>query len=203
MNAFYYSLQSFSTSYSVRLFNSQCILGPPLNWNGIKPPDGTELYIYNLPYDIKPYEIIPRFLHYGEIYEFRFFLTFAGLSRGYCFCRYMKTVSAQKALYHLKTFSLRPHVKIYTARSKDNRVLLLSNINKTLKYVDLSNFLFKNVDHILEIFFDENDLSCRKNRGYLFIRFPDHRSAQMAFLRLRELCRHSVVLIKWSKKGLH
>lgn len=203
MNSFYNSLESFSTLYSVRHFNSQCILGPPLNWNGIKPPDGTEIYIYNLPYDLKPYEIIPRYLYFGEIYEFRFFLTFAGVSRGYCFCRYMKVNSAQRALSELKEIFIRPGVKIYTVRSKDNRVLVLSNIDRNLKYLDISNFLFTNLDHIVNIFFDENDPSCRINLGTVFILFPNHRSAQIAFIQLRASLKHSTVVVKWSKKGLH
>lgn len=160
------------------------------------PPDyddevthGHEVFIGQIPKDIYEEAIIPIFEEVGKIYNLRLMLDpVQGRNRGYAFLVYCDQSHAAEAAKKYDGYEIVPGKQLKVNVSVANRRLFVGNIPKSKSKEEILEELKKQpemegiADVIIYSFPDAGDN--KKNRGFCFVDFTDHKSASDARRRL-------------------
>jgi len=173
------------TGYGLVQKNGQRIYGgPPPNWRGPPPAQGTEIFVGKVPRDIYEWELVPIFEQYGVIYELRLMMDFSGTNRGYLFVRYSIKEEAKLAIKNLNDYEIRPGKKLGVIPSVDNRKLWISGIPKNASSDEILNEMKKLTDGVTNVCLYNSYQDKTKSRGYVFVEYETHRHAALARRKL-------------------
>nr|XP_018903977.1 PREDICTED: probable RNA-binding protein 46 [Bemisia tabaci] len=154
--------------------------GPPPGWEGPPPPKGTEVHVSELPQDCFEFELIPLFEKVGRIYETRLMMEFNSYNKGYCFIRYATVAEAKMAISVFNDYEIRPGHKISVAISVDNCRLFLGGIPNDKTREEVMQLLSNSVSGLKDVILYKNVSNRKKNRGFCFLEFHNHRQAAIA-----------------------
>ncbi|KAK1802752.1 hypothetical protein P4O66_021299 [Electrophorus voltai] len=174
-----------STGYSMVQENGQRKFGgPPPGWEGPPPPRGCEVFVGKIPRDMYEDELVPVFGRMGRIYEFRLMMEFSGENRGYAFVMYTTREAAQRAIYRLDNYEIRPGKFIGVCVSLDNCRLFIGSIPKDKKKEEIQEEMMKVTDGVVDVIVYPSAMDKTKNRGFAFVEYESHKAAAMARRKL-------------------
>uniref|UniRef100_A0A669BXN5 Heterogeneous nuclear ribonucleoprotein R n=1 Tax=Oreochromis niloticus TaxID=8128 RepID=A0A669BXN5_ORENI len=139
--------------------------GPPPEdvFKGTHPGSGTEVFVGKIPRDLYEDELVPLFESAGPIWDLRLMMDpLSGQNRGYAFITYCNKDDAQKA------------VKLVSNRKYIGR--LWQSDRFCLKMIDKQG--------LQEVILYHQPDDKKKNRGFCFLEYEDHKSAAQARRRL-------------------
>ncbi|XP_061521655.1 heterogeneous nuclear ribonucleoprotein R-like isoform X2 [Phycodurus eques] len=131
--------------------------GPPPEevFKGLQPGIGTEVFVGKIPRDLYEDELVPLFESAGPIWDLRLMMDpLSGQNRGYAFITFCNKDDAQKAV----------------------------KLNKTRESI-LEDF-GKVTEGLQEVILYHQPDDKKKNRGFCFLEYEDHKSAAQARRRL-------------------
>lgn len=167
-------------NFPIMQINGRRVYGPPLDWTGPPPPDGTELFIKKLPKKMLENDILPLFLRFGPIYEFRLMMDYNNLNRGYGYIRFGTREAALRAMEVMNHYLTSNKTNLIVQQSYDKCRLFVGNLPRQLTREDIE-MTFKNIFPEMGSLVMHNRISDEnKNRGFGFLDFPDHKAALLA-----------------------
>ncbi|KAK0422246.1 hypothetical protein QR680_007460 [Steinernema hermaphroditum] len=178
------------TGYSLEVTVGQRKYYNPPNYEGPEHgPSGAghEIYIGQIPKDIYEDTIIPLFETCGTIYDMRLMMDpVSGRNRGYAFMTFIEDNSAQEAVKKFNGHEIIPGKALKVNVSVANTRLFIGNIPKSKSKDEILDELKKHTEGVVDcIIYTSPDASeSRKNRGFCFIDFIDHKAASDAKRRI-------------------
>lgn len=163
--------------------------GPPPGFEGNVPSGGCEVYVGKIPKDVYEDELVPLFEQCGDLYDFRLMMDpLSGTSKGYGFATFMKKADATKAAEKFDGYDIRPGKKLRCNVSIANTRLFVGNIPKSKSKEDIleefqNNAELEGLQDVI-VYPSAEDPDRRKNRGFAFLEFTDHKNASTAKRRL-------------------
>lgn len=118
------------TGYPLILQNCQRCYGPPPNWNGARPPRGSEVFVGKLPRDCFEDELVPVFEQVGMIYKIRIPIEDFNTNRGYAFINFSTTKEASQCVKKLNNYEIRQGRTLGICMSVDNSRIFIGRIPK-------------------------------------------------------------------------
>uniref|UniRef100_A0A914UVT6 RRM domain-containing protein n=2 Tax=Plectus sambesii TaxID=2011161 RepID=A0A914UVT6_9BILA len=160
--------------------------GPPPEWEGPATGpigSGHEIYIGHVPKELYEDALIPLFEEVGKIWDLRLMMDpMTGRNRGYAFLTYCEKAFATAAAKKFDGHEIQPGKKLKVNVSVANTRLFLGNIPKSKSkdeiLAELKNCTEGVVDVI--IYTSPDSSESRKNRGFCFVDFVDHKAASDA-----------------------
>uniref|UniRef100_A0A914KWH2 RRM domain-containing protein n=1 Tax=Meloidogyne incognita TaxID=6306 RepID=A0A914KWH2_MELIC len=150
--------------------------GPDPNQSG----EGGCVYIGQIPKEIYEDTLVPLFEQAGQLYDLRIMMDpVLGKSRGYGFLIFCKKADAIEAAKKFDGHEILPGKPLKVNVSVANTRLFLGNIPKSKSKDEILEELKKHADNIDDVIIYTNPDSQdgRKNRGFCFIDFNDHKTA--------------------------
>ncbi|KAI6234476.1 hypothetical protein M3Y99_00799400 [Aphelenchoides fujianensis] len=178
------------TGYKLEVTVGQRKYHAPPDYNGPDPTShGYEIYIGQIPRDVYEDQLIPLFETVGPIYDLRLMMdpTY-GRSRGYAFLLYCEKEHASEAAKKYDGHEIQSGKQLKVNVSVANRRLFLGNIPKSKSKEEILEELKKHpelegVTDVI-IYSTPDAAENRKNRGFCFVDFADHKAASDAKRRL-------------------
>ncbi|MFH4975658.1 hypothetical protein AB6A40_002367 [Gnathostoma spinigerum] len=160
--------------------------GPPPNWEG--PPTGPsapghEIYIGKIPKEVYEDSLIPLFEQCGKIWDLRLMMDpLTGKNRGYAFLTYCEKQSAADAAKKYDGHEILPGKNLKVNVSVANTRLFIGNIPKSKSKEEILTEFKEHTDGVIDcIIYSSPDAGeNRKNRGFCFLDFIDHKAASDA-----------------------
>ncbi|CAD5206076.1 unnamed protein product [Bursaphelenchus okinawaensis] len=153
------------------------------------PTHGHETFIGQIPKELFEDKVFEKFQEIGKIYDIRLMLDpIMGRSRGYAFLVYLQKEHAHEAAKKFDGHDIIPGKPLKVNVSVANRRLFVGNIPKSKSKEDILEELKKHpelenvTDVIIYSFPDATEN--KKNRGFCFVDFADHKSASDARRKL-------------------
>lgn len=155
--------------------------------DGVDPTNtGGCIYIGQIPKDVYEDQLIPLFEEIGKIYDLRIMMDpINGKSRGYGFLIYFDRECATEAAkkydgHHITGKALKVNVSIANTR------LFIGNIPKSKSKDEILEEFRKHAENVVDVIIYSNPDApdSRKNRGFCFIDFSDHKAASDAKRRI-------------------
>ncbi|UXI22993.1 hypothetical protein NH340_JMT08936 [Sarcoptes scabiei] len=160
--------------------------GPPPNWPDSTPPSGCEIFVGKIPREIYEDELIPLFEKIGKLWDLRLMIDpTTSQSRGYAFITYCNKEDALKAVQELDGHRIGPkNYPIKVNISVPNLRLFIGNIPKIMSKEHIFNEFKKVTDGLIEVITYSSPDDRRKNRGFCFLEFDNHKNASAAKRKL-------------------
>ncbi|XP_025781895.1 heterogeneous nuclear ribonucleoprotein Q isoform X7 [Puma concolor] len=164
--------------------------GPPPDsvYSGQQPSVGTEIFVGKIPRDLFEDELVPLFEKAGPIWDLRLMMDpLTGLNRGYAFVTFCTKEAAQEAVKLYNNHEIRSGKHIGVCISVANNRLFVGSIPKSKTKEQILEE-FSKVTGISEgltdvILYHQPD-DKKKNRGFCFLEYEDHKTAAQARRRL-------------------
>uniref|UniRef100_A0A1I7ZQJ0 Heterogeneous nuclear ribonucleoprotein Q n=1 Tax=Steinernema glaseri TaxID=37863 RepID=A0A1I7ZQJ0_9BILA len=178
------------TGYSLEVTVGQRKYYNPPNYDGPEHgPTGAghEIYIGQIPKEIYEDTIVPLFETCGTIYDMRLMMDpVSGRNRGYAFMTFIENNAAQEAVKKFNGHEIIPGKALKVNVSVANTRLFIGNIPKSKSKDEILDELKKHTEGVVDcIIYTSPDASeSRKNRGFCFIDFIDHKAASDAKRRI-------------------
>jgi RNA recognition motif-containing protein len=135
------------TGYQMVQINGQRRYGgPPPNWEGPRPPKGSEIFVGKIPRDCFEDELVPVFEMVGNIYELRLMMDFNGCNRGYGFVMYSSPEIANLAVKKLNKHEIRKGRRIGVVKSVNNCRLFIWGLPSDKSEEDIKSVSITTVD---------------------------------------------------------
>ncbi|KAK2524095.1 Syncrip [Columba guinea] len=150
--------------------------GPPPEsvYSGQQPSVGTEIFVGKIPRDLFEDELVPLFEKAGPIWDLRLMMDpLTGLNRGYAFVTFCTKEAAQEAVKLI--------VETNQAEGKGDNVFLKEGLTDVILYHQPDDK--------------------KKNRGFCFLEYEDHKTAAQARRRLmsgKVKVWGNVVTVEWA-----
>uniref|UniRef100_A0A2K6KE79 Heteroous nuclear ribonucleoprotein R n=1 Tax=Rhinopithecus bieti TaxID=61621 RepID=A0A2K6KE79_RHIBE len=165
--------------------------GPPPDsvYSGVQPGIGTEVFVGKIPRDLYEDELVPLFEKAGPIWDLRLMMDpLSGQNRGYAFITFCGKEAAQEA------------VKLVCDNYPLSSKSLFEEINFNSKMFVVNIILIPSVGLVDVILYHQPD-DKKKNRGFCFLEYEDHKSAAQARRRLmsgKVKVWGNVVTVEWA-----
>jgi len=175
------------TGYSLDVTTGQRKYGgPPPDWEGTQPGAGHEVFAGKIPKDIFEDELIPLFEKCGSIWDLRLMMDpMTGLNRGFCFVTYTDKEGATEAVKQLDNHEIRKGKLLKVNISVANLRLFVGNIPKSKSKDEIFEEFKKITEGLTDvIIYSSPDDPKKKNRGFAFLEYDNHKSASAAKRRL-------------------
>ncbi|XP_011808892.1 PREDICTED: heterogeneous nuclear ribonucleoprotein Q isoform X1 [Mandrillus leucophaeus] len=164
--------------------------GPPPDsvYSGQQPSVGTEIFVGKIPRDLFEDELVPLFEKAGPIWDLRLMMDpLTGLNRGYAFVTFCTKEAAQEAVKLYNNHEIRSGKHIGVCISVANNRLFVGSIPKSKTKEQILEE-FSKVTGLAEgltdvILYHQPD-DKKKNRGFCFLEYEDHKTAAQARRRL-------------------
>ncbi|KAI3389395.1 hypothetical protein SNEBB_001024 [Seison nebaliae] len=144
-----------------------------------------EVFCGKLPKDAYEYHILPIFLKIAPVASIRTMMDpNSGFNRGYCFITYFDNQAADTAVKQLNNYEIMSGRNIRCNISVANVRLFIGKIPKIKSKEEIEEQIKNMTDQVKEVIVypppisDVNDN--RKNRGFCFVIYEDHKSASVA-----------------------
>ncbi|XP_051925980.1 heterogeneous nuclear ribonucleoprotein R-like isoform X2 [Hippocampus zosterae] len=161
--------------------------GPPPEtvFNGIQPGIGTEVFVGKIPRDLYEDELVPLFESAGLIWDLRLMMDpLSGQNRGYAFITFCNKDDAQKAVKLCDNYEIRPGKYLGVCVSVANNRLFVGSIPKNKTRESILEDFGKVTEGLQEVILYHQPDDKKKNRGFCFLEYEDHKSAAQARRRL-------------------
>uniref|UniRef100_A0A671XCT6 Heterogeneous nuclear ribonucleoprotein R n=1 Tax=Sparus aurata TaxID=8175 RepID=A0A671XCT6_SPAAU len=161
--------------------------GPPPEdvFKGTQPGIGTEVFVGKIPRDLYEDELVPLFESAGAIWDLRLMMDpLSGQNRGYAFITYCNKDDAQKAVKLCDNHEIRPGKYLGVCISVANNRLFVGSIPKNKTRESILEDFGKVTEGLQEVILYHQPDDKKKNRGFCFLEYEDHKSAAQARRRL-------------------
>ncbi|KFD54241.1 hypothetical protein M514_04783 [Trichuris suis] len=163
--------------------------GPPPGYDGPIPGAGCEIYVGKIPRTVFETELVPLFEQCGKLYDVRVMMDpVSGTGKGYAFVTFMDRTAAAAAAKKFEGYEIKPGKRLRVNVSVANTRLFVGNIPKSKGKEEILEEFSKvaGVTNIVDVvmYSYPNDPVNKKNRGFCFLDFVDHKSASQAKRRL-------------------
>ncbi|XP_055013054.1 heterogeneous nuclear ribonucleoprotein R isoform X1 [Boleophthalmus pectinirostris] len=161
--------------------------GPPPEevFTGSQPGIGTEVFVGKIPRDLYEDELVPLFESAGPIWDLRLMMDpLSGQNRGYAFITYCNKDDAQKAVKLCDNHEIRPGKYLGVCISVANNRLFVGSIPKNKTRESILEDFGKVTEGLQEVILYHQPDDKKKNRGFCFLEYEDHKSAAQARRRL-------------------
>uniref|UniRef100_A0A674NTP8 Heterogeneous nuclear ribonucleoprotein R n=1 Tax=Takifugu rubripes TaxID=31033 RepID=A0A674NTP8_TAKRU len=176
------------TGYTLDVTTGQRKYGgpPPDNvFTGTHPGIGTEVFVGKIPRDLYEDELVPLFESAGAIWDLRLMMDpLSGQNRGYAFITYCNKDDAQKAVKLCDNHEIRPGKYLGVCISVANNRLFVGSIPKNKTRESILEDFGKVTEGLQEVILYQQPDDKKKNRGFCFLEYEDHKSAAQARRRL-------------------
>ncbi|KAE9556297.1 hypothetical protein FO519_000480 [Halicephalobus sp. NKZ332] len=146
-----------------------------------------ELYIGQIPRDVYEDQLIPIFEDVGQIWDLRLMMDpVNGKTRGYAFLIYVNRAHALEAAKKFNGYEIQPGKMLKVNVSVANTRLFIGNIPKSKSKEEILDELKKHAEGVVDVIVYTNPDAAdnKKNRGFCFVDFTDHKSASDAKRRV-------------------
>ncbi|XP_056283480.1 heterogeneous nuclear ribonucleoprotein Q-like isoform X1 [Pseudoliparis swirei] len=161
--------------------------GPPPEevYSGAQPNVGTEIFIGKIPRDLFEDELVPLFEKAGPIWDLRLMMDpLSGLNRGYAFVTFCTKEAAQEAVKLCNNHEIRPNKHIGVCISVANNRLFVGSIPKSKTKEQIVEEFAKVTEGLSDVILYHQPDDKKKNRGFCFLEYEDHKTAAQARRRL-------------------
>uniref|UniRef100_A0AAQ4PD66 Heterogeneous nuclear ribonucleoprotein R n=1 Tax=Gasterosteus aculeatus aculeatus TaxID=481459 RepID=A0AAQ4PD66_GASAC len=152
-----------------------------------KGPDETKIKVFvgKIPRDLYEDELVPLFESAGPIWDLRLMMDpLSGQNRGYAFITYCNKDDAQKAVKLCDNHEIRPGKYLGVCISVANNRLFVGSIPKNKTRESILEDFGKVTEGLQEVILYHQPDDKKKNRGFCFLEYEDHKSAAQARRRL-------------------
>ncbi|KAM6906188.1 heterogeneous nuclear ribonucleoprotein Q-like isoform 2-T3 [Lycodopsis pacificus] len=178
--------------------------GPPPEsvYSGAQPIVGTEIFIGKIPRDLFEDELVPLFEKAGPIWDLRLMMDpLSGLNRGYAFVTFCTKEAAQEAVKLCNNHEIRPGKHIGVCISVANNRLFVGSIPKSKTKEQIVEEFAKVTEGLSDVILYHQPDDKKKNRGFCFLEYEDHKTAAQARRRLmsgKVKVWGNVVTVEWA-----
>ncbi|XP_061610350.1 heterogeneous nuclear ribonucleoprotein Q-like isoform X2 [Phyllopteryx taeniolatus] len=178
--------------------------GPPPEsvYMGIQPTVGTEIFVGKIPRDLFEDELVPLFEKAGPIWDLRLMMDpLSGLNRGYAFVTFCTKEAAQEAVKLCNNREIRPGKHIGVCISVANNRLFVGSIPKNKTKEQIEEEFSKVTEGLSDVILYHQPDDKKKNRGFCFLEYEDHKTAAQARRRLmsgKVKVWNNVVTVEWA-----
>ncbi|XP_077592251.1 heterogeneous nuclear ribonucleoprotein Q-like [Stigmatopora nigra] len=178
--------------------------GPPPEsvYAGLQPTVGTELFVGKIPRDLFEDELVPLFEKAGLIWDLRLMMDpLSGLNRGYAFVTFCTKESAQDAVRLYNNWEIRPGKHIGVCISVANNRLFVGSIPKIKTKEQIEEEFAKVTEGLSGVILYHQPDDKKKNRGFCFLEYEDHKAAAQARRRLmsgKVKVWNNLVTVEWA-----
>ncbi|KAI4799825.1 hypothetical protein KUCAC02_016625, partial [Chaenocephalus aceratus] len=193
------------TSYTLDVTTGQRKYGgpPPESvYSGAQPNAGTEIFVGKIPRDLFEDELVPLFEKAGPIWDLRLMMDpLSGLNRGYAFVTFCTKEAAQEAVKLCNNHEIRPGKHIGVCISVANNRLFVGSIPKSKTKEQIVEEFSKVTEGLSDVILYHQPDDKKKNRGFCFLEYEDHKTAAQARRRLmsgKVKVWGNVVTVEWA-----
>ncbi|XP_046877499.1 heterogeneous nuclear ribonucleoprotein Q isoform X2 [Hypomesus transpacificus] len=193
------------TSYTLDVTTGQRKYGdpPPESvYSGAQPTVGTEIFVGKIPRDLFEDELVPLFEKAGPIWDLRLMMDpLSGLNRGYAFVTFCTKEAAQEAVKLCNNNEIRPGKHIGVCISVANNRLFVGSIPKSKTKEQIVEEFAKVTEGLNDVILYHQPDDKKKNRGFCFLEYEDHKTAAQARRRLmsgKVKVWGNVVTVEWA-----
>ncbi|XP_059908531.1 heterogeneous nuclear ribonucleoprotein Q isoform X5 [Gadus macrocephalus] len=178
--------------------------GPPPEsaHSGVQPTIGTEIFVGKIPRDLFEDELVPLFEKAGPIWDLRLMMDpLSGLNRGYAFVTFCTKDAAQEAVKLCNNNEIRPGKHIGVCISVANNRLFVGSIPKSKTKEQIVEEFAKVTEGLNDVILYHQPDDKKKNRGFCFLEYEDHKTAAQARRRLmsgKVKVWGNVVTVEWA-----
>uniref|UniRef100_A0A8C1VHA8 Synaptotagmin binding, cytoplasmic RNA interacting protein n=1 Tax=Cyprinus carpio TaxID=7962 RepID=A0A8C1VHA8_CYPCA len=178
--------------------------GPPPEsvYTGAQPTVGTEIFVGKIPRDLFEDELVPLFEKAGPIWDLRLMMDpLSGLNRGYAFLTFCTKEAAQEAVKLCNNHEIRSGKHIGVCISVANNRLFVGSIPKSKTKEQIVEEFSKVTEGLTDVILYHQPDDKRKNRGFCFLEYEDHKTAAQARRRLmsgKVKVWGNVVTVEWA-----
>uniref|UniRef100_A0A1A8MCP6 Synaptotagmin binding, cytoplasmic RNA interacting protein n=2 Tax=Nothobranchius pienaari TaxID=704102 RepID=A0A1A8MCP6_9TELE len=176
------------TSYTLDVTTGQRKYGgpPPESvFSGPQPTIGTEIFVGKIPRDLFEDELVPLFEKAGPIWDLRLMMDpLSSLNRGYAFITFCAKEGAQEAVKLCNNYEIRPGKHIGVCISVANNRLFVGSIPKNKNKEQIVEEFSKVTEGLSDVILYHQPDDKKKNRGFCFLEYEDHKTAAQARRRL-------------------
>ncbi|XP_057209141.1 heterogeneous nuclear ribonucleoprotein Q isoform X3 [Triplophysa rosa] len=178
--------------------------GPPPEsvYTGAQPNIGTEIFVGKIPRDLFEDELVPLFEKAGPIWDLRLMMDpLSGLNRGYAFLTFCTKEAAQEAVKLYNNHEIRSGKLIGVCISVANNRLFVGSIPKSKTKEQIVEEFSKVTEGLTDVILYHQPDDKRKNRGFCFLEYEDHKTAAQARRRLmsgKVKVWGNVVTVEWA-----
>nr|XP_061806264.1 heterogeneous nuclear ribonucleoprotein Q-like isoform X4 [Nerophis lumbriciformis] len=178
--------------------------GPPPEsvYTGVQPTMGTEIFVGKIPRDLFEDELVPLFEKAGPIWDLRLMMDpLSGLNRGYAFVTFCTQESAQEAVKLCNDWEIRPGKHIGVCISVANNRLFVGSIPKSKTKEQIEEEFSKVTEGLKDVIIYHQPDDKKKNRGFCFLEYEDHKTAAQARRRLmsgKVKVWNNLVTVEWA-----
>ncbi|XP_036269789.1 heterogeneous nuclear ribonucleoprotein Q isoform X5 [Pipistrellus kuhlii] len=161
--------------------------GPPPDsvYSGQQPSVGTEIFVGKIPRDLFEDELVPLFEKAGPIWDLRLMMDpLTGLNRGYAFVTFCAKEAAQEAVKLYNNHEIRSGKHIGVCISVANNRLFVGSIPKSKTKEQILEEFSKVTEGLTDVILYHQPDDKKKNRGFCFLEYEDHKTAAQARRRL-------------------
>ncbi|XP_023385177.1 heterogeneous nuclear ribonucleoprotein R isoform X5 [Pteropus vampyrus] len=165
----------------------------------------TTVFVGKIPRDLYEDELVPLFEKAGPIWDLRLMMDpLSGQNRGYAFITFCGKEAAQEAVKLCDSYEIRPGKHLGVCISVANNRLFVGSIpkNKTKENI-LEEFskVTGLTEGLVDVILYHQPDDKKKNRGFCFLEYEDHKSAAQARRRLmsgKVKVWGNVVTVEWA-----
>ncbi|XP_041089865.1 heterogeneous nuclear ribonucleoprotein R [Polyodon spathula] len=161
--------------------------GPPPEeiYLGQQPGVGTEVFVGKIPRDLYEDELVPLFEKAGSIWDLRLMMDpLSGQNRGYAFITFCNKDAAQEAVKLCDNYEIRSGKYLGVCISVANNRLFVGSIPKNKTRESILEDFSKVTEGLVDVILYHQPDDKKKNRGFCFLEYEDHKSAAQARRRL-------------------
>uniref|UniRef100_A0A8C8JTC5 RRM domain-containing protein n=1 Tax=Oncorhynchus tshawytscha TaxID=74940 RepID=A0A8C8JTC5_ONCTS len=161
--------------------------GPPPEevFQGAQPGIGTEVFVGKIPRDLYEDELVPLFEKAGTIWDLRLMMDpLSGQNRGYAFITFCGKDAAAEAVKLCDNYEIRSGKYLGVCISVANNRLFVGSIPKNKTRESILEDFGKVTEGLQEVILYHQPDDKKKNRGFCFLEYEDHKSAAQARRRL-------------------
>ncbi|XP_063167681.1 heterogeneous nuclear ribonucleoprotein R isoform X1 [Candoia aspera] len=193
------------TSYTLDVTTGQRKYGgppPSTVYSGSQPGIGTEVFVGKIPRDLYEDELVPLFEKAGPIWDLRLMMDpLSGQNRGYAFITFCSKDAAQEAVKLCDNYEIRPGKHLGVCISVANNRLFVGSIPKNKTKENILEEFSKVTEGLVDVILYHQPDDKKKNRGFCFLEYEDHKSAAQARRRLmsgKVKVWGNVVTVEWA-----
>uniref|UniRef100_A0A673K1D7 Heterogeneous nuclear ribonucleoprotein Q-like n=1 Tax=Sinocyclocheilus rhinocerous TaxID=307959 RepID=A0A673K1D7_9TELE len=178
--------------------------GPPPGSThaGVQPTVGTEIFVGKIPRDLFEDELVPLFEKAGPIWDLRLMMDpLSGLNRGYAFITFCTKEAALQAVKLCNNNEIRPGKHLGVCISVANNRLFVGSIPKSKTKEQIVEEFAKVTEGLNDVILYHQPDDKKKNRGFCFLEYDDHKTAAQARRRLmsgKVKVWGNVVTVEWA-----
>uniref|UniRef100_A0A673ZVI0 Heterogeneous nuclear ribonucleoprotein R-like n=1 Tax=Salmo trutta TaxID=8032 RepID=A0A673ZVI0_SALTR len=162
--------------------------GPPPDevYSRAQPGIGTEVFVGKIPRDLYEDELVPLFEKAGPIWDLRLMMDplLSGQNRGYAFITFCNKDAALEAVKLCDNYEIRSGKYLGVCISVANNRLFVGSIPKNKTRESILEDFSKVTEGLMEVILYHQPDDKKKNRGFCFLEYEDHKSAAQARRRL-------------------